>query len=1058
MMRRHLFFRLLGVFLFWVSILGAQTTGSFSGRVQDETGAVIPNAEVTVQNTDTGTSRIIQGDQAGRFLAPQWSPGNYEITVRVQGFQSETRRGIRLAVGQEAVVDFVLKVGAVTEIIEVTGEASLVETTTAATSGMIEGNQVRELPLNGRSLTDLFALQPMVVKLAAGSTSSAEGFGTKYSVAGSRPDQVNYTIDGLNVNDVQNSTPGGVAGGLLGSDTIREFRMYTGNFGAQFGRVSGGVMVAVTQSGTNTLHGSVFEFLRNNALDARSFFDRGGKPPFKRNQFGFTMGGPINKDRTFFFGSYEGLRQRLTTTQLSRVPTPDARRGILPSGPCAAGCVVTSAAQGVLNLFPLPNSRDFLDGTAQFINTVSNPTNEDFFAMKVDHTLNDKHSFFVRYSFDDGDQFLSDAFSLQGNSNKNRNQYAAAEMTSVFTPSLLNTARVGVNRSVTKVVPKFLVSEATLAPLTFIQGKQPPTGGPGTLSVSGFFSIGTDSIIPRIFHLTSYQVSDEITWIRGSHSMKIGGFFQRDQNNETVEFGGRGSYTFPTIERLYQSSPIILLSHIRADNTGIRGFRQSIFGGYLQDDFRVNQRLTLNLGVRYEAISNPSEVNGRITTLPNIFQDSTYTVGKKFFDNPSMTNFAPRVGLAMDLFGNGKTAIRAGWGIYYENIMHNYYRLPGYLNPPFAETAILSPPTSIVFPNALTNFTGVITRPRLETIEFDLRQPYKMSYSFDVQQEIHPSLALSIGYQGSRGVHLIAAWPDANQPQSFVAADGRVTIPVGQTRPNANFSQIRHRTSDNNSSYNAMKISVTKRFTHGFQFVTGYTWSKVMDNNSLVVSQGTDFSGNADGPARPFSHAIEWAPSNYDIRQYFTTNFTLELPWGPGRRLGGQLSGVAGKLLQGWDVNAIITAATGPPFSATLAFDNAGALPQSGGGGQRPDMKPGFSNNPVLEGYRSDPDHYFDVNAFSVPPARTFGNLGRNALFGPGIVTLDFSLNKSTAITERVRLQFRSEFFNLLNRANFRIPASSVFVAGGRVNPAAGQITGIFGTSRQIQLGLKLNF
>ncbi|MBI4443491.1 MAG: TonB-dependent receptor [Acidobacteria bacterium] len=1041
----------LGLSLFCVPALIAQTTGSFAGRVQDESGAVIPNAEVTVQNTDTGISRIVQSDQEGRFHSPRWSPGNYEITARVQGFQAETRRGIRLAVGQEAVIDFSLRVGTVAESVVVTGEAPIVETTSAATSGMIEGNQVRELPLNGRSLTDLFDLQPLVIKLAAGSTSLAEGYGIKYSVAGSRPDQVNFTIDGLNVNDVQNATPGGVAGVLLGSDTIREFRMYTGNFGAQFGRVSGGVMVAVTQSGTNALHGSVFEFLRNSALDARKFFDVGGLPPFRMNQFGFTLGGPIIKDRTFFFGSYEGLRQRLTSTARSRVPTLQTRRGILPSGPCVAGCTVASSVQAVFDLYPPPNSRDFVDGTAEFINTTSEPTGQDFFAVKVDHVLSDKHSFFARYSFDDGDKLSPDDFEYAANTGKTRNQYAALEATSVLSPAFLNTARVGVNRSVTLTDIKLLVPAERQAPLTFIPGK-----GPGSAGVSGFFSIsGGSGTSPRLFRLTSYQISDEITWVRGGHSLKIGGFFQRDQNNENVEFSSRGAYTFNTIEDFFAARPNILNSWVRAENTGIRGFRQSIFGGYLQDDIRVSQRLTLNLGVRYEAISDPTEVNGRITTLPNL-SDPQITTGGKFWNNPSLKNFAPRLGLALDLFGNGKTAIRAGWGIYYETIMHNYYRLPGYLNPPLAET-VLYRTQPIIFPNAVANFAGLKTQPRLETIEFDLRQPYKMNYNFDIQQEIFSDLALSIGYNGARGVHLIAAWPDVNQPRSFVGPDGRVTIPRGQPRPNTNFTQIRHRSSDNNTSYNAFKFSLTKRFSHGFQFRTGYTWSKALDNSSLVVSQGTDFDGNADGPARPFSHAVEWAPANYDVRQYFTSNFTLDLPVGPGRSLGGDLTGVGGKLLEGWGANMIFTAASGPPFSATLSYDNAGALPQGGGGGQRPDLKLGFSNNPVLENYRQDTDHYFDVNAFTPSPTGTFGNLGRNTLVGPGRTTVDFSVSKNTGITERTRLQFRAEFFNLFNRANFRLPSSGVFVAGGRLSATAGRITNTF-TARQIQFGLKLIF
>lgn len=1011
------------------------TTATILGTVKDTTGAVIPGASIAIKNLDTGMTRTLVTDDQGRYHAPNLSLGNYEVQASLAGFQTEVRSGVVLTVGREAVVDFTLKVGEITEKVMVLGEAPLVETTKSGIAGLVESKQIKDLPLNGRDFIQLSTLHAGVVSVRTGDSNQSRGFGVKLSIGGARPSQNRFLLDGSDINDTAGATPGSAAGVMLGVDTLREFQVLTNAYSAEYGKSAGGVVIAVTRAGTNEFHGTAFEFHRNDNLDARNFFDRGDPPEFKRNQFGFSFGGPIAKDRSFFFGSYEGLRERLGVTRIARVPDLSVRNS--PR--------ISPIIAPYLNLYPLPNGRSFGRGIAEFITTESDATNEDFATVRVDHKFSDSNNLFGRYSFDDAERTRPDSMQLFVNSQSSRYHYLTVEDTHIFSPRLLNTARFAYNRNTTGDIN---ITTREIDRSLFFVPSHPQFGGivvAGLTELSG----GGSGFSPRIFRNINVDVLESITYTLGSHSLKIGFGLTRYHNNNDAPFRPGGRYQFDSIDDLLQARASRLESMVPGVSDPLRKWRQWLFGMYVQDDWKATPHLTINLGLRYEFITVPEEADGKSANLRNVPFSTESTVGPPF-DNPSLKNFAPRIGFAWSPGDDGRLAIRAGFGIFYDQILSQYMILAGSRVPPFW---VQANPRNPSFPDFITKVSLKDIDPRVDTLPFDIDQPYRLQYNLSIQKQFGGDLVFSAGYIGSRGIHLTRAVADANAnvPQGFV--NGRLFWPTTRRRLNPVWSTIRYRPTDGNSFYNSFIAGVIKRFSRGVQFQASYTFGRSVDDSSAVFNE-EEFR-NTIPVANIFDRTAERGLSDFHVAHNFIANYLWELPLGRARRWGGNLSGAAGWLVSGWQLSGILNIASGTPFTPVLSFDRARAGAGRAGGGQRPDLISG-SNNPVLGG----PDRYFDASGFGLPPAGFLGNLGRNTVIGPGLVSFDLSLFKNSRLGENKNLQFRAEFFNLFNRANFDIPdepARQVFSAAGPI-PGAGRITRTLTAARQIQFGIKFIF
>lgn len=1038
------------------SASGQVITATIFGVVRDETGAILPGATITVKNLDTGIVRTTVTDDQGRYRVPQLAVGNYQVEASLTGFQTAVRSGITLTVGREAAVDFTLKVGEISERVTVIGEAPLVDTSSSAISALVDDKTIQDLPLNGRDLTQLVNLQPgaMEVRTASGTSSmiSGVGPGKRISVSGSRTSYNLYSIDGVDVQDIHRQAPGSVSGGSLGVEGIREFSVLANNYSAEYSSQGGAVVNAITNSGTNDIHGSLFEFHRNSVLDAKNFFDKVDEPipPFKRNQFGFALGGPIRKDQSFFFSSYEGLRERLGLSLVSRVPDENARKGLLPD-PNRPGQLrdvgVHPLIAPYLALLPLPNGRNFGDGTAEFLTSFSRPTTENYFVSRVDHKFSDSDSLVARYIFDNSTvKFPNNGNVLALTSGELGWQSMMISESHLFSPTLINNFRLGFNRTREFITTGRLFE---LGPeFDFIPGQ--PFGNSSNIDVGGLTSIGGQSNHPKFYVVNSFQYSDDVAYTRGAHAFKFGVLVKRFQVNITAPQNLGGTYRFLSLDRFLRAEPFTFTGAKRGGDP-TRSMRQNLVGVYVQDDIRVKRNLTLNLGLRYEFATSPTEKHGRITNVRSAL-DAAPTIGA-LYDNPSLRNFGPRIGFAWDLTGDGRTALRGGFGLFYQQLLSNVWFIDIVRQPPFFGIAQMrNPPFLAVF---RTIDPAGIT-PNLQSLDFDLDQPYIMQYNLSLQREIASNTSMSIAYAGSRGNHLLYVRM-ANAAVPVILSDGRKFFPAGSQRRNPNFADDARQSSWAQSFYNSFQLSLRRRFAKGLQFQVSYTFSRSIDEGY----DRWDFTqfGGTTGFQDPDDHKVGRGLSDFHVSNNFVFNYTYDLPIGPGQRIGGDLNGAAAKLLGGWQINGIVTLADGAPFTATLGYNAArdGVLNFT----ITPNLRAGASNNPVLGG----PDRYFDPTAFEAQELGFYGNLGRNTIIGPGFANFDFALIKNTfirSLSENFNVQFRAEFFNLFNRPQFANPAGQqrviIINQGQGINPAAGRITSTVATSRQIQFALKVIF
>lgn len=1122
------------------SNLSAQVVGAtVSGTVTDSSGAKVPAADIKIMNVDTGIANATQTKTDGVFVIPNLNPGNYEVDVSAKGFSTLVRKGITLTVGQELILNLTLQVGGVSEQVTVTAEAPTVNLANATLGGLVEGRAVQELPLNGRSWTDLAILQPGVHQsqdqppITAGDRIK-RGLGLEITVSGGRPQQNNYLLDGININDYANAGPGSVLGGNLGTDAVAEFAVLTTNYSAEYGRTSAGVITATTKAGTNDFHGSAYEFFRNAALDASSYTDysQGNpKPPFRQNQFGASAGGPIKKDNTFIFGDYEGVRRALGQTQISNVLSPEARGGTISIGglpgppgslpvPCVAPspnpnnvCTVPVEAnvQKFLNtnLIPLPTSpvcgAQAVVGcipagsdTGQFFFTQMQDTSENFFIIRTDHTFSTKDRIFATYQFDKASQNIPDQFNSVLLENPMFRQTIAIEENHVFSPSLLNSVRVGYNRDnvespsgATAINPAAGDRTLGFLPNTTMGNISLPEGLAG-------YPGGVDFNAPFKFHYNSIQAYDNLFLTKGKHSMKFGANVERIRDNTFgADFPG-GQLIFPTLYDFLVNDIASVNADVPGTVTG-RGQRQTIFGTYFQDDIHLRPNLTVNVGLRYEMAGIITEQSGKLSNLrsfatvfnnlqpvvgtpgPNQAQDF---VGSPYIMNPTKRNFEPRVGFAWDPFNNGKTSVAGGFGVF--DVLPLPVEMGSGVDGSFpfdvsaSEANVNVTPAMQLGCSTQCGAYGVAFNaqsPRYYVMDFHPKRNYVMQWNLNIQRQIAPDTTVMVGYVGARGKHMRFQADDVNMvyPIGFsltTPISGPLTWPVPGTAPvptsgtcsdgstptssgcpwpvvNQHMGRTQMALWDGSYQYDALQAQIRKEMSHGFQIEGSYTYSKNIDDGGGSVA--SDPFRNSISTLLWFCKACRRGLSDQDQRHVLTINYDWNIP------TPASFGGAEKAILGGWETGSVLSVQSGTPFTVLLSGDLLGQ--NNTDAYSYPDrVNSAACKNPINKG---NPSAYINIACFTVPnPITRLGNAGRNDVIGPGLVNLDFSLFKNIPIREMLKAQFRAEFFNIINRQNFQSPNDNrvILDSSGTEIPNAGAVTLMNTPSRQIQFALKFTW
>ena len=1045
----------------------AQVSAGLSGRVTDRTGAVVAGATVTAENLDTGLSRTAITDQAGRYELVALPVGQYDVRAKKAGFAERVRTGLSLVVGQDATVDLSLPVGNVNEQVKVVADAPIVNATTQDISGLVGEKEVKELPLNGRSYDLLVTLNPGIVNFTWEKTGgigvSNSTTGNNFSASGNRPQQNLFLLNGIEFTGAaeNNMQPGGPSQNLLGVEAVREFNVLRDSYGAEYGKRPGAQVTIVTQSGTNQWHGSVYEFLRNNALDAPNYFDQGSAPPFQRNQFGAAVGGPIQKDKTFFFANFEGFIQNLHQTSVAFVPDLASRAAAVPS------------VKPLLNLWPTPTPSDpTFSGIAQVSSSPLQTIREYFGTARLDHTFSAKDTFSTVYTIDDGGDVTPTTINPYSTDILNlREQVLSLDETHVFSPTLLNTARFGFSRAgyfftgeptpdtPAANVPGFLVGLPVGA---VVVGGSAASNPQAQIGLAGSNN-GSNLTMAR----NLYTYEDRVSWTHGAHQFSFGAWFQQFQSNETLALSQYGQATFTSLQTFLKGTTSSFLYDPAPTEMNWRSFFSAL---YAQDTIRMSPKLTLTLGFRGEFSTGWNEAHGRAanyTFADGVISSQPRIASSAFTVNNAKFLPEPRIGFAWSPYA-GQTVVRAGFGIYNELQDALGYRMDQ--NAPFNTTySIASLPVSELPINPLAPVPAkALVSPG--GVQPNLKMPTLISYSLRVEQEITPNTSLTIGYVGSHGYHEIvgldantpvpticpASPCPADYPKTFPAGLAGTPVPAGSyyiragtPRANPTLANTWTWFSVGDSNYNALQVDLNHRFSHGLSFRGVYTWSKALDDGD---SLNATTAGNAPGlVSNPYDIKADWGLATYDVRNVGVISVVYDLPFGKGQALANGLSGFANGLVSGWSVNSIVLLQAGFPFTPQLSYN-----PSNNGDTRnpvRPFVNPNFAGSAII----GSPNQWFNPAAFLQPPPNSgfYGNLGRDNLIGPGLATWDFSAVKDTRIRERLSLQFRAEIFNLLNRANFNTPSLIVFTPSG-VSGTAGAITSTSTTARQVQFALKL--
>ncbi|HVL69733.1 MAG TPA: TonB-dependent receptor [Vicinamibacterales bacterium] len=1027
------------------------TTGSISGTVVDESKAVLPGVTVTVRNVETGLERSQVSDQQGRYRVLNLPPGTYIATAELQGFAPVQRADLTVAIGRDVVADMELKIGGITEQITVAGETSSVSLGTTTVGGVVTTQQIAELPLNGRSFTQLATLQPGVVVSRATARDFTGGFGsTQLAIGGARPEQTGYLMDGTNIADISDKAPSSLSGVLLGVDTVQEFSVQTHGYSAEFGRAAGGIMSAVTKSGTNRLRGSLFEFHRNDSMDSRNFFAEGELPDFRRDQYGGSIGGPILKNRLFFFGAYEALRERNAVTQFARLPNALAHQGRVPN---AQGVLTTVTVHPTVRpyldlLFPIPTGRDFGDGTAELAHSHQDPTDEHFGVGKIDWNFGKRGStFMVRWSRDVSDTKLSQPHPLFFEEIGTETRYFTTQLQQVLSNKLLNSLKFAANRT---------GRDNDLIPTIDIPTSLYFTEDPhwGAIEITGVSTAGSIATIPVDYKQDIFQLSDTVTYTANSHVLKTGFDWQKYHFDgfSYSRYGGafrfRNLTEFLTLRRSSTAQADRFTGNLPGTDT-FRQMRQHYAAFFVQDDWRVSDDLSLNLGVRYEFVTTPKELNGQVAGLLSLDHLESppfgVTPGSPIFKNPSKKSLAPRLGAAWNPFGDKDTTIKAGYGLFYQPLTTSYYRgttfriYPYFAGVDIRQPAVFGPGMKAVLAAGVNPDT---VQKRSEFIFYDAKQPYMQQWHVNMERGLGWNMVGEIGYIGSKG-HNLPFYGDPNTTPSFYDENGVKRLVPGAGLRYPSWGRIRTRINEARSIYHGLTAGVNKRFSDGWQMQVSYTLGDAKDTWSGGLIGGSDFDNGAGSATDWWDPEYEFGPSNYDVRHNLVINGVWVLP------IGRDLTGFAGALAKGWQVGGVLQFSSGLPFTPFLSYDQVGDR-QSDTGVQKPNVSGSVS-------YPKTADQWFDPSAFSVPAPGVFGNARRNSLRAPGVKIADLSLFKNVQVG-RVQGQIRLEAFNAFNWVNLGLPDATIFNAGGVRNPTAGRIRSTSTPARQLQLGFKLNF
>lgn len=1040
-----------------------------------------------VKNVDTGLERNTQTDASGRYQVLSLPVGDYQIAVDKPGFAKAIRKGVHLVVGQDAAVNIKLGLGNVQQEVTVNADASAVSLTTADISGLVRDQQVKDLPLNGRSFDRLLTLNPGIVNFTSekvgGVGVSNSTVGNNFSVSGNRPQQNLFLLNGVEFTGAaeNNMQPGGTSQELLGVEAVREFNVLRDTYGAEYGKRPGAQVLIVTESGTNRVHGSVYEFLRNNALDAPNYFDKGSAPAFQRNQFGGALGGPIQHDKTFLFGNFEGLTQHLHQTGVALVPDDNARKGLLPCrlvqptpNPCpASGMVNVGVAPGVVPLLALwptqsPGAPDF-GGIAEAFNSPLQTIRDDFGTARLDRVFSGNDTLTGVYTIDDSADVTPTSSNLYSTDLESlREQVASVEETHVFSSNLINVGRVGYSRAAYYYTGEPTPGTPAAAVSGFVAGKPVGAvvvGGSAAANPSAQVSLAGSNIGSNL-HIARnlYTYEDHATWTHERHDLSAGVWLQQLQSNEDLALTQFGQASFAGLQEFLQGT---IRTFLYDPAPTEMNWRSLLGAWYLQDAYRVNSRLTLTLGFRDEFTTGWNEAHGRAANF--VFSNGVIQTQPRIASSAFTTNRAkflpqPRIALAWSPIAS-KTVVRAGFGMYNDLQDALGYRTDQ--NAPFnpsyslANISVADLPLSTSVPaNAKVAPGGV---------QPDLHTPTLISYSLRVEQELSPNTTLTVGYVGSHGYHEIVSLDDneaapticpaapcpAAYPANFPAPLAGMAVPAGsyyipKGTPVANpaLGAAWSWFSVGTSSYDALQVDANHRMSDGLLLRGVYTWSKALDDGDSLNATA---AGNAPGlVSNPFHIKSDRGPATYDVRNVAVLDGVYQLPFGRGRKYV-QHDSFRDAMIGGWTATSIVTLQSGFPFTPQLSYN-----PSNNGDTRnpvRPFVNPAFTGA-VLTRKASQ---WFNPAAFLAPPPGSgfYGNLGRDSLTGPGIATWDLSALKDTAIRENLNLQFRAEIFNLLNRANFNTPNLVVFTPSG-VSPTAGVVTSTSTTSRQVQFGLKL--